>query len=87
MPYVKQYVRKLNRHKRLNWVATDKRREGLMESLNDTEYVGETEKAEHRNSNSKQYSKTLYIECAHRAHLYKSIRIVRSIDTYFNSHQ
>ena len=56
-----------------------------MESFN--EYAGEIERAEHRNFISKRYSKTLYIECAQRAHLYKSIRTVRSTDSYFNANK
>ena len=39
-----------------------KDKEGLMESLNNTSYVGETERAKLREN--KTLFKTLYIECA-----------------------
>ena len=60
-----------------------------MESLGqDTEYAGETERMrESTHENSIQNNNTLYIECAQRALLYKSIRTGRSTDTYFNAHK
>ena len=56
-----------------------------MESFNNKMYVGEIERGKLREN--KTLFKTLYKECAQRAHLYKAIQTVRSIDTYFNAHQ
>ena len=56
-----------------------------MEILNNTVYAVETERADHEKTLLQ--NNTLHIECAQRAHLYKSIWIVRSTDSYFNAHQ
>ena len=64
-----------------------KKNEGLMESLREIhrERGRDTERAEHRNLiQTIQYA--LYIGCAQRALLYKSIWTDRSTDTYFNAH-
>ena len=51
-----------------------------------TEYTRETARVEQRNLiQTIQYD--LYIGCAQRALLYKSIRTDRSMDTYFNAHK
>ena len=54
--------------------------------MKDIEYAGETKGAKQKYLiQTIQYA--LYIGCAQRALLYKSIRIDRSTDAYFNAHK
>ena len=58
-----------------------------MESLRPKTKSTRKKQREHKtHRNLTHNNNTLYIECAQRALLYKSIRTDRSTDTYFNAH-
>ena len=68
--------------------TTEYQTKGFMESLELKTQSTRERQREHKHRNiTQKYNNTLYIGCAQRAVLYKSIQTDRSTDAYFNAHK